>query len=53
MDLFEIMHYEDKFMIVSEEKGIVSLTWKNGTKSLTQENFKEEALRFVDIVKKS
>ena len=42
---------EDQFMIVFEKGGILTLRWKKETENLTDEIFKIEALKFIDIVR--
>ena len=41
----------DQFMGVSEESKILTLRWKEKTSKLSNDLFKKEALKFVDIVK--
>ena len=45
-------HINDTYMTVTEENGILSLVWKKETIGLTDEDFKYEALKFIEIVKK-
>src|SRR3989344_7448922 len=47
------MQYNDKFMKVSEIQKVLTLVWKKETSDLTDESFKKEALKFIDMVKKS
>lgn len=44
-------HLDSKFMTVSEDRGVLSLIWKRDTHDLTGEDFKTEALNFVEILK--
>ena len=42
----------DEFMSVFEKDNILTLSWKEGTYNLTDDLFKEEALKFIGAVKK-
>jgi len=44
--------HNDRFMQVSETRDGLLLTWKKQTSELSPEKFKEEAMTFVEIVKK-
>src|SRR3989344_6775025 len=44
--------HNDRFMQVSETRDGLLLTWKKQTSELSPEKFKQEAMTFVEIVKK-
>ncbi len=46
------VYIDDRFMSVSENKGILALRWKKDTANLNDEDFKNEALKFIGVVKK-
>ncbi len=46
-------HVNDKFMVVSVEKGILKLAWKDATKELTDKLFKVEAKKFTEVLEKT
>lgn len=43
--------FEDKYMKIAGDKDILSLIWKDETKSLSDEIFKEEALKFEETLR--
>ena len=45
--------YEDQFMVLSNKNNIIKLTWKKETKNLDNDLFKNEALKYIEIFKKS
>lgn len=45
--------FEDKFLILSIIDNIIKLTWKKETVNLNDNLFKEEALKYLEIFKKS
>jgi len=42
----------DQYMSVFEKNKILNLSWKENTSNFTDEDFKEEALKFISVVKK-
>ena len=46
------IYVDDQFMSVFEKSGTLNLCWKKYTTNLTDEKFKEEALKFVDAIRK-
>ena len=48
-----LRYHNDRFMKVSEIQKVLTLVWKKETSDLTDESFKKEALKFIDMVKKS
>ena len=47
------IHIDDRFMIVSEDSGVISLRWKKETEKLTDDLFKQQAYTFIDVIKKT
>lgn len=46
------VHVDNQFMVVSENDSVFILRWKKNTVHLTDEGFKKEARKFVDVVKR-
>ncbi len=44
---------DNKFMSVFQKNGILVLRWKPATKDLTNDAFKSEAIKFINIVKQN
>lgn len=43
---------DDQYMLVSKDNDILTLCWKENTANFTDTDFKEEALKFIDVVQK-
>lgn len=46
------VHVNDRYMEVSEKEGVVMLRWKSQTTYLTDDEFKKEATKFINVAKK-
>ena len=45
--------HDDRFMSVTENNGSILLSWKSTTAHLNDEDFKNEALIFIELVKRN
>ncbi len=46
-------HIDDQYMTVTESEGVLLLSWKEQTRSMTDEIFKQEAQKFIVVVRES